>query len=81
MLRRRYHFVLRPSQILTPCCNYVLTGIGVATLVRQNILEFLHVGSFAIQQLCNCATSVFAATVNWTQVDTPSVADELSDDN
>ena len=82
MLRRRRQFVLRPSQILTPSCNFVLTGTGIATLIRQNILEFLAVGSCAIHNLCNCSTATFAATVNWTQVDTPSVADDPdSDDN
>ena len=82
MLRRRRQFVLRPSQILTPCCNFVLTGTGIATLIRQNILEFLAVGSCAIINLCNCSTAVFASSINWTQVDTPSVADDPdSDDN
>ena len=82
MLRRHRQFVLRPSRILIPSCNFVLTGTGIATFIRQNILEFLAVGSCAIHNLCNCSTATFAATVNWTQVDTPSVADDPdSDDN
>ena len=70
------------SNLLIPSCNFVLTGTGIATFIRQNILEFLAVGSCAIYNLCNCSTATFVATVNWTQVDTPSVADDPdSDDN
>ena len=79
MLRR--HFVLRPSQILTPNCNFILTGSGIATILRQQILEFLYTaGDRSIQCLCHCSTAVFCASVNWIQVDTPSVADDIESD-
>ena len=79
MLRRQ--FVLRPSQILTPNCNFILTSSGIATILRQQILEYLYTArDLSIQCLYHCSTAVFCASVNWIQVDTPSVADDVESD-
>ena len=73
----RIHFVLRHPQILSPHCRFIFTGTGIAAEIRQCILEFLYcTGDFSIQCFCNCSTAVFCATINWTQVDTPSVASQ-----
>ena len=71
----------RPLQTSTTACSFVFTGTGAAILVHHSILEFLYTPdtvNLDIIRLGRTAAACWVATSRWTQVDTPSLATQVS---
>ena len=71
----------RPLQTSTTACSFVFTGTGAAILVHHSILEFLYTpDTVNLDVIClgRTAAACWVATSRWTQVDTPSLATQVS---
>ena len=71
----------RPLQTPTTACSFIFTGRGAALLVHHSILEFLYTPdtvNLDILRLGGTAAACWVASSRWTQVDTPSLATQVS---
>ena len=74
----------RPLQTSSTASTFVLSGGGIAILIQHNIFTFLFIPDSDnpdLRAFGRSAPALQLVTQTWRQVDTPSVASPVADDN